>query len=162
MAQLRIYNHRMWVQLTITCSNVPKHPNRELLVECDYAHRQSVAVLCMPYRIRCKLMHPSLVLYLNRIYIPVRVTRVLWTHIGTVIRIRTLGLLFPCQCLCGTILVTPYSMVWTGGFQEQGQAFLLANLLTCSLPCGRYCLPFSYFILWVGILWAVVFVLIGW
>ena len=26
--------------------------------ECDLAHRRSVAVLCMLYKIRCKPMHP--------------------------------------------------------------------------------------------------------
>ena len=26
--------------------------------ECDIAHRRSVAVLCMRYKIRCNLMHP--------------------------------------------------------------------------------------------------------
>ena len=26
--------------------------------ECDLAHRRSVAVLCMTYKIRCNLMHP--------------------------------------------------------------------------------------------------------
>ena len=42
--------------------------------ECDIAHRRSVAVLCMLYRIRCNPMHP-----LNDAlpvpYVPVRVTR---------------------------------------------------------------------------------------
>ena len=42
--------------------------------ECNIAHRRSVAVLCMLYKIRCNPMHP---LYgtLNGPYVPVRVTR---------------------------------------------------------------------------------------
>ena len=41
--------------------------------ECDLAHRRSVAVLCMLYKIRCNPMHP---LYgaLPVPYVPVRVT----------------------------------------------------------------------------------------
>ena len=43
---------------------------------------------------------------------------VLLSHIGTLMRLLTeeplsiAGHLFPGQCLCGKILVTPYSMVW--------------------------------------------------
>ena len=42
-------------------------------LDCDLAHRRSVTVLCMLYKIRCILMHP---LYgtLPVPYIPVRVT----------------------------------------------------------------------------------------
>ena len=42
--------------------------------DCDLAHRRSIAVLCMVYKIRCNPMHP---LYgaLNVPYTPVRVTR---------------------------------------------------------------------------------------
>ena len=41
--------------------------------ECDRAHRRSVAVLCMLYKIRCNPLHP---LYgaLPVPYVPVRVT----------------------------------------------------------------------------------------
>ena len=76
--------------------------------DCDLAHRRSVAVLCMLYKIRCNLMLP---LYgaLHVPYVPVRVTR------GAVIahrysyvppRYRTSQYrrsLFPYQYLCGTI-----------------------------------------------------------
>ena len=43
------------------------------LFECDLAHRRSVAVLCMMYKIGCNSMHP---LYgaLSVLYVPVRVT----------------------------------------------------------------------------------------
>ena len=43
---------------------------------------------------------------------------VLWSHIGILMSLlaaasrSTEGLLFSCQCLCGTILVTQSSMVW--------------------------------------------------
>ena len=44
------------------------------LLDCDLAHRRSVAVLCMIYKIRC---NPMLPLYgiLPVTYVPVRVTR---------------------------------------------------------------------------------------
>ena len=86
--------------------------------ECDIAHRRSVAILCMLYKIRCNPLHP---LYgaLPVPYVPVRVARgALWSHIGTLMRLlaaepRSIaGLFFSFQYLCGTILVTPYSMVW--------------------------------------------------
>ena len=46
----------------------------EGVFECDLAHRRSVAVLCILYKIRCNPMHP---LYgaLPVPYVPVRVTR---------------------------------------------------------------------------------------
>ena len=44
------------------------------LLECDLAHRPSVAVLCMLYKIKCNLMHP-LCRALPGPYAPVRVTR---------------------------------------------------------------------------------------
>ena len=42
--------------------------------DCDLAHRRSVAVLCMLYKIRCNSMHP-LCGALPVPYVPVRVTR---------------------------------------------------------------------------------------
>ena len=53
---------------------------------CDIAHRRSVAVLCMLYKIRCNLMHP---LYgdLPGTYVPVWLHAVLWSHIGILIRL---------------------------------------------------------------------------
>ena len=84
---------------------------------CDLAHRRSVAVLCMLHKIRCNSMHP---LYgaLPVPYVPVRLHAVLLSHIGTLMRLLAAepfsiaGHLFPGQCLCGTILVPPCSMVW--------------------------------------------------
>ena len=85
--------------------------------ECDISHRRSVAVLCMLYKIRCNLVHP-LIGALPGPYVPARVTRgALVAHRYTYAppRCRTLrraGLLFPSRCPPGTILLTPYSMVW--------------------------------------------------
>ena len=39
--------------------------------------------------------------------------------------------LFPSQCLCGTILLTLYSMVWDCRFQEQGPYLFIG--LSCSI-----------------------------
>ena len=48
--------------------------------ECDNAHRRSVAVLCMRYKIRCNLVHP-LNGALPGLYVPAQVTRgALVTH----------------------------------------------------------------------------------
>ena len=44
------------------------------VIECDIAHRRSVAVRCMLYKIRCNPMHP-LNDALPGLYVPVRVTR---------------------------------------------------------------------------------------
>ena len=43
------------------------------LLECDIAHRRSMAVLCMPYKIRCNPMYP-LFGALPGLYVPVLVT----------------------------------------------------------------------------------------
>ena len=71
----------------------------------------------MLYKIRCNPMHP---LYgaLPVPYVPVRVHAELWSPIGTLMRLlaaepRSIARFsFLCQYLCGTILVTPYSIVW--------------------------------------------------
>ena len=44
------------------------------MFECDIAHRRSVAVLCMPCKIKCNLMRPHNDA-LPGPYVPVRVTR---------------------------------------------------------------------------------------
>ena len=77
--------------------------------ECDIAHRRSVAVMCMLYKIRCNPMHP-----LNG---ALPGPYVLWSHNGTLMyRLAaeprsTAGLLFSCQSPSGMILLTTYSMV---------------------------------------------------
>ena len=84
---------------------------------CDIVHRRSMAVLCMLYEIRCNPMHPLNGALLGP-YVPVRVTSgALVAHRYTDVRLAaeldsTAGLLFPSQCPSGTILQTPYSMVW--------------------------------------------------
>ena len=97
--------------------------------ECDIAHRRSVAVLCTLNKIRCNLVYP-LNGALPGPYVPVRVTRVLWSHIGTLMyRLAaeprsTVGLLFPSRCPSGTILLTPYSMVWDWLVSRAGSMLL--------------------------------------
>ena len=121
--------------------------------ECDIAHRRSVAVLCMLYKIRCKAMHP-----LNGAlpipYVPVRVIRGalvkqasvhLWTASLQNLAVQQdfyspLGVPVEWSCKlrirwCGT-----------GGFQEQGQCFFIGSFpsifllalfllaLRCSFP----------------------------
>ena len=100
--------------------------------ECDIAHRRSVAVLCMLYKIRCKAMH-RLNGALPGPYVPVRVHAVIWSHIGTLMHrlaaepCSTAGLLFASRCPSRTILLTPYSMVWDCRVSRVGpMLFLLA------------------------------------
>ena len=70
---------------------------------------------------------------------------VLWSHIGTLMHRlaaeprSSAWLLFPSRCPSGTILLTPYSMVWTGGFQEHGQCFHIG------LSCSILTIVFYYF-----------------
>ena len=82
--------------------------------ECDIAYRRSVAVLYILYKIRCDPVHP-LNSALPGPYVPVLVTRgalaTLMHRLAAEPR-STAGVLFPSQCPSGTILLTPYSMVW--------------------------------------------------
>ena len=100
--------------------------------ESDIAHRRSVAVLYMLYKIRCNPMHP-LNDALHGPYVPVRVTRgalvahrctLLLRHLGAEPR-NTTWLLFSSQCPSGTILLTPYSMVWDWRISRAGPMFFL-------------------------------------
>ena len=82
--------------------------------ECDIAHRRSVAILCMLYKIRCNPVHP-----LNGALpgpcVPVLVTRGALVDIGFILENEprsTAGPLLTSQCPSGTILLTMYSMVW--------------------------------------------------
>ena len=77
-----------------------------------------MAVLCMLHKIRCNWMHPLfMVLFLCHMC-RCGLYAVLLSHIGTLMRLLAAeplsitGHLFPGLCLCGTILVTPCSMVW--------------------------------------------------
>ena len=124
--------------------------------ECDLAHRRSVAVLCVPYKIRCNPMH-HFYGALPVPNVPVRLHSALGLTIGTLMRPlaaeprNTAGLIFPWQYLCGTILVTTYSV--GGGAWRISRAgpcaFVLVKLLAPFLSYAV--IPFSSFILWVGI-----------
>ena len=50
--------------------------------DCDIAHRRSVAVLCMLYKIRCHPMHPHNDA-LRGPYVQNELHAVPWSHIGT-------------------------------------------------------------------------------
>ena len=93
--------------------------------ECDLTHRRSAAVLCILHKIRCNPMHP----HHGALPVPMgrcEVHAVLWSHIGTLMRLlaaehrSTAGLLFTFQYLYGTILVSQYSMVWDWRVSRSG------------------------------------------
>ena len=99
---------------------------------CDLAHRRSVSVLCMLYKIRCNSMHP---LYgaLNVPYVPVRVTR------GAVIAHRYTYAPPRCRTSQYRQTFVPFSVsLWNdlsdpvfdgvglAGFKSRANAFLLA------------------------------------
>ena len=94
--------------------------------KCDISHRRSVAVLCMLYKIRCTLL---MVLSVDRMC-QRWLHAVLWSHIGTLMHrlaaepCSTAGLLFPYRCPSGTILLTPYSMVWDWRVSRAGPMLL--------------------------------------
>ena len=88
------------------------------VLECDIAHRRSVVVQCMLYKIRCNPMHPLyMVLYQCRMW-KCGLYAVLWWHIFILMRLpaaeprTTTEPWFSFQCPRWTILLTPYSMVW--------------------------------------------------
>ena len=100
--------------------------------ECDIAHRRSVAVLCMLYKIRCNLVHP-LNGALPGPYVPVRVTRsALVAHRYTYAppRYRTLQhrrTLIPLSVSFWNDLANPvFDGVGLAGFKSRDNAFLLA------------------------------------
>ena len=79
---------------------------------------------------------------------------VLWSHIGTLMHFlvaepcSTAGLLFPFRCPSGTILLTPFSMVWDWRVSRAGPMLLYWP----KLPYPYYSLllsfPFSSFCLY--------------
>ena len=84
-------------------------------------------------------------------YVPVRVTRGAWSHIGSLMHrlaaeLRsTAGLLFPYQCPSGTILLPRIQWCTTGGFQEKSQCFFIG--LSCSIPTTASTIfPFLFFL----------------
>ena len=81
---------------------------------------RSVAALCMLYKFKCNSMH-SLNGALPGSYVPVRVTG---AHQYTYAPPRsTIGVLFPSQCLSGTILLTLYLMVWDWQVSRAGHCY---------------------------------------
>ena len=124
--------------------------------ECDIAHRRSVSVLCMVYKIRCNPMHP-LNDALPGPYVPVRLHAVPWSFICILMRHlaaephSTAGLLFPSQCPSETMLLTPYSMVWDWRVSRPGPMLFWGPKLL--YPCYSLLLffPFSSSCLEVGI-----------
>ena len=97
--------------------------------ECDISHRRSVAVLCMLYKIRCNPVHLLMVLALHRMC-QRGLHAVLWLHIGTLMHslgaepCNTAGLLFPFRCPSGTILLTPFPIVWDWRVSRAGPMLL--------------------------------------
>ena len=91
---------------------------------------------------RCTLL---MVLYPGRIC-QCGLLAVLWSHIGSIMRRiaaesrRTAGLLFSSQCPSGTILLTPYSMVWDWRVSRAGPM-----LSYCPMLLYPYFLVFYYF-----------------
>ena len=95
--------------------------------EYDIPHRQSVAILCMLYNIRCNPVHPLNGAFPGP-YVPVRVIRGALVSHGTLMRLlaaepgSSAELLFIFQCPSGTILLIPYLIVWDWRIQGQGQS----------------------------------------
>ena len=100
--------------------------------ECDIAHRRSLAVLCLLYKIRCKAMHPFNGA-LPGPYVPVRVTRgALVTHRYTYAppRCRTSQYsrtFIPLSASLWNDLANPvFDGVGQVGFKSRANAFILA------------------------------------
>ena len=95
--------------------------------ECDVAHRRSVAILCLLYKIRCTLL---MVLFLDRLC-QCGLHAVLSSHIGSLLRFlaaepRSIaGYLFLSQCQ--NDLASPvFDGVGLAGFKSRANASLLA------------------------------------
>ena len=102
---------------------------------------------------RCTLL---MVLYLDRMC-QYGLHEVLWSHIGTLTHrlaaepCSTAGLLFPSRCPSGTILLTPYSMVWDWRVSRAGAMLLYWPKLLYPYCSLLLLFPFSSFCLLVGI-----------
>ena len=122
--------------------------------ECDISHRRSVAVLCMLYKIRYNPGHP-----LNGALpgpcVPARVTRCAlvahrYTYAPLAAEPRSkAGLLFSSRCLSGTILLTPYSMVWDWRVSRAGKMLLYWPKLLNPYYSLLLFFPFLFF-LYIG------------
>ena len=127
------------------------------MFECDLAHRRSVAVLCMLYKIKCNPMHP---LYgaLPFPYVPVRVRR------GAVIAHRYTYAPSCCRTslyrrnfiplsvsLWNDLVVTPCSMVWDWRVSRAGPMrfhWPSCSLTYCLLLFSPSLLSFDGLVLW--------------
>ena len=124
--------------------------------ECDISHRRSVAVLCMLHKIRCNPVQ-SLNSALPDRMCQLGLHAVLWSHIGTLMHrldaepCSAAGLLFPSRCSSGTILLTPYSMVWDWRVSRAGPMLLYWPKLLNPYYSFLLSFPFSSFCLYVGI-----------
>ena len=112
--------------------------------------------------IRCTLL---MVLYLDRIC-QRGLHAVLWSHIGTLMHrlaaepCSTAGLLFPSRCPSGTILLTPYSMVWDWRVSRAGPMLRYWPKLLYPYYSLLLFFPFSSFCLLVAIVYRLLFLLI--
>ena len=117
---------------------------------CDIAHRRSLAVLCMLYKFRCKLMRPLYGALLGP-YVPLLVRRgdlVIHRYTYLTPFCSTLSVpLFLSECPCGMTLLTLYSIVWVWQVSRAGpMLFYWPKLLypyyfpfLCFLSIGWYC-----------------------
>ena len=108
--------------------------------ECDLAHRRSVAVLCMLYKIRCNPLHPLH----GPPYVPVRVTRGI--HLCTS-SLQNLAVSQDFYSLVSISVERPYGprIRWcgTGWFQEQCQCLFIG--VAASFLFVSCCFPFIFF-----------------
>ena len=121
--------------------------------ECDIAHRRSVAVLCMLYKIRCNPMHPDNDTQPG-LYVPVRVTRgALVAHRYTYVppRCRTSQyrrtFVLLSVSLWNDLTAPVFDGVGLAGFKSRANVFFIG--LGCSIPTISLLLffPFSSFCL---------------
>ena len=125
------------------------------MFESHLAYRGSVAVLCMQYKIRCNPMHP-LYRALPVPYVP-GYTQRYRISVHLIMRILPAqprgiaGPLFPCQYLCGTILVASYLMVWDWRVSRAGRVpfyWPSCSLTFCLLLFSLSLLSFYGMVLW--------------
>ena len=126
--------------------------------ECDIAHRRSMTVLCMLYKIRCNPMHP-LKGTLPGPYVPVQVTRSAlvahWysyaqPHCRTLQYSRTF---IPLSVSLWNDLANPvFDSVGLAGFKSRANAFSFIGL-SCSIPTIIYSFSLSLLSVYSLVLW---------
>ena len=102
--------------------------------ECDLAHRRSVAVLCMLYKIRCTRCTPFIYGALPEPYVPVRVSRGAVIANGTIVHLHDRYITSQCHRTFIFLSVslwndfgTPvFDGVGLAGFKSRANAFLMA------------------------------------